>query len=372
MSGLRAADGFGGPLAALLGEAASGAALPAQQQALALRACALLDALGTAAPEWSLGTPFEWLAIVDDEQVTVLQPSGPRILASRRGGRYTALRLMPEAGPEWQLHFLEAALAPAALAEAGLAARPVDEEPMPEVCVSVADGATLVSAYRILPGGEAIDERDSRTLIDSRFREAGRIVRRHAREADSGAVERPERGVAPPGADAGRKARRDWARVAAGAAAAVAGAVSAARPPAPPPLPATGWALVRSGDATGRPFPVAGRVRVGRSPRCEVPLDDPHVSREHAVFEVVDGECVLRDLRSTHGTRVNGQKIETPTRLRDGDRVMIGIAEIVVRGPARPAAATVVSPAPPVCPGCAQPVGPDWTFCSRCGAPLTG
>lgn len=43
-------------------------------------------------------------------------------------------------------------------------------------------------------------------------------------------------------------------------------------------------------------------VRIGRSPACELRLDYPFVSDQHAVFELHDGRVSLRDLGSTNGT----------------------------------------------------------------------
>lgn len=373
MTELRSADGFAGMLEVLLAEAAAGANSPGQEQSLASRVTVLLDAVSSAAPPWAEGTPFRWLAVVDDEQVTVLQPSGPRILASRRGGRYTALRLVPETGPERQLLFLENALGPGALAEAGFAARPPDEEPPPEVSITIVDGPRLLSAHRVLRGGEVVDERDSRPLIDRRFRMAGEIVRRQRAGTDAGPPGAPEPGRGP-------AAGPDWGNVLARAGAAVAEAL-AARPPAPVPASSSpGWAILRAGEPPDRRLPVQGTVRVGRSPESDLRLDDLHVSRQHATFEVVGGECVVRDLGSSHGTRVNGRRIDAPTRLHDGDRVTIGTVDVsVVRtGPAavatvaipRPAAAAAV--APKACPRCGRPVAPEWKFCSGCGAAVTG
>jgi hypothetical protein len=371
---LRSADGFAGMLEVLLAEAAAGANSAAQEQSLASRVTVLLDAVSSAAPPWPEGAPFQWLAVVDDEQVTVLQPSGPRIQASRRGGRYTALRLMPETGPERQFLFLEAALDPGALAEAGFDARPAGEEPPPELSITVVDGARLLSAHRVLSGGEVVDEQDSRPRIDRRFRMAGDIVRRHDAGIDAGPA-----GAAEPGR--GAAGGPDWGKAVARAGAAVAGALAAgAAAPAPAPPSGPGWALVRVGDPPDRRLPVEGTVRVGRSPGCDLRLDDLHVSRQHATFEVVGGECVVRDLGSSHGTRVNGTRIDAPTRLHDGDRVTIGTVDVsVVRtGPADVATvaiprASVAGPAAgTACPRCGRPVSPEWKFCSGCGAPIAG
>jgi pSer/pThr/pTyr-binding forkhead associated (FHA) protein len=48
---------------------------------------------------------------------------------------------------------------------------------------------------------------------------------------------------------------------------------------------------------------------VGRKEDCDVRLDHKSVSKMHCVIVKTDGLLVLRDLGSTNGTRVNGQRI---------------------------------------------------------------
>lgn len=55
-----------------------------------------------------------------------------------------------------------------------------------------------------------------------------------------------------------------------------------------------------------------------------VVLDNPQVSRRHLQVMQQNGNFVLRDLRSTNGTFVNGALVTTDTLLNDGDLVNIG------------------------------------------------
>jgi hypothetical protein len=88
----------------------------------------------------------------------------------------------------------------------------------------------------------------------------------------------------------------------------------------------TGPALVvRSGGGmAGQSFqPSDGRTLVGRSPECDIFLDDVTVSRRHAEI-VRDGDTfTIRDLGSLNGTYVNRKRIESH-KLVDGDELQIG------------------------------------------------
>jgi hypothetical protein len=84
--------------------------------------------------------------------------------------------------------------------------------------------------------------------------------------------------------------------------------------------------VVRSGGGrAGEHFiPQAERTTVGRSPDCDIFLDDVTVSRKHAVLVEQDGDFLIEDLGSLNGTFVNRKRIESATRLESGDEVQIG------------------------------------------------
>ena len=100
--------------------------------------------------------------------------------------------------------------------------------------------------------------------------------------------------------------------------------------------------LVYQGVSIGKPsppsvavFPLAGRnsVRIGRDPACDLRLDHPTVSRQHARLDVWGSQHVLVDLGSTNGTFVNGQPIQRLV-LPVGARVQIGAYELTYDGAA--------------------------------------
>jgi len=87
-----------------------------------------------------------------------------------------------------------------------------------------------------------------------------------------------------------------------------------------------GPALVvrQGGGRAGESFhPTGERTRIGRSPECEIFLDDVTVSRNHAVLIARAGGYVVEDLGSLNGTFVNRRRIDTAV-LHGGDELQIG------------------------------------------------
>ncbi|HJN42673.1 MAG: hypothetical protein CL477_14040 [Acidobacteria bacterium] len=66
-----------------------------------------------------------------------------------------------------------------------------------------------------------------------------------------------------------------------------------------------------------------GDTLVGRSPECDLLIDDGSISRRHAIFEVAADQCVLRDLGSRNGTYRNGSTV-TRITVTDGDTILLG------------------------------------------------
>jgi two-component system response regulator AtoC len=83
-------------------------------------------------------------------------------------------------------------------------------------------------------------------------------------------------------------------------------------------------------------------LTVGRAKRCDLVIDHPSVSREHAIFHG-GAPVAIEDLGSTNGTTVGGARVPAGGRMtiENGQVVAIGAALLVVRGgitPARSAA----------------------------------
>jgi len=85
-------------------------------------------------------------------------------------------------------------------------------------------------------------------------------------------------------------------------------------------------------------FPLRqGSTLIGRHSSCHICIPSKTISRRHAQFYVDGPSVTVRDLGSSHGTFVNGQRIER-AELRNGDVVSLGIFDL--RFEAEGAAAT--------------------------------
>jgi pSer/pThr/pTyr-binding forkhead associated (FHA) protein len=84
-----------------------------------------------------------------------------------------------------------------------------------------------------------------------------------------------------------------------------------------------------------------GQFVIGRTSDCQLSLDDPLVSRRHAVLTVELDGVFIDDLESRNGVFLNGQRVEQRARVADGDAIRIGSQEITLYGigdvPSRPA-----------------------------------
>ena len=63
---------------------------------------------------------------------------------------------------------------------------------------------------------------------------------------------------------------------------------------------------------------------LGRSRKCDIVVDDPNVSREHAEVRPRGGSWVLVDLGSTNGSSINGRRTDGAEVLKPGDEIELG------------------------------------------------
>jgi hypothetical protein len=113
------------------------------------------------------------------------------------------------------------------------------------------------------------------------------------------------------------------------------GTPAPAAPPAPAPVaappprtaPKRQWrfVVVEPPAERGTAFPIDTEATIGRGGGCSVPLTfDTFVSSVHARAHDRDGVLWIEDVGSTNGTKVNGQRIDQPTKLNRGDRLQVG------------------------------------------------
>ncbi len=83
--------------------------------------------------------------------------------------------------------------------------------------------------------------------------------------------------------------------------------------------------LVNRGGAKGKMSTLkTPRFVIGRAPECQLRPNRDEVSARHAEFKVISGMILLNDLGSENGTVVNGETLNGPASLRNGDRIEIG------------------------------------------------
>jgi pSer/pThr/pTyr-binding forkhead associated (FHA) protein len=93
------------------------------------------------------------------------------------------------------------------------------------------------------------------------------------------------------------------------------------------PGPKTGKAclMLSTGEAAGTVFPLTQPlVIIGRAADAQVRINEHAISSEHALLEMDGATFTLRDLGSTNGTYVNGQRIAVAVVLASGDTIRMG------------------------------------------------
>jgi pSer/pThr/pTyr-binding forkhead associated (FHA) protein len=86
---------------------------------------------------------------------------------------------------------------------------------------------------------------------------------------------------------------------------------------------------LRGSDRGARYLLDSDSVVAGRSPDCDIFLDDITVSRQHCVFLRAEGQLTVDDQGSLNGTYVNRALTDGPVVLRAGDEVQIGKFRLV-------------------------------------------
>lgn len=90
-----------------------------------------------------------------------------------------------------------------------------------------------------------------------------------------------------------------------------------------------------SGSQFGRIVPVRGRLTIGRGSECDLALDEPEMSRKHALIENNGDGIYLRDLGSSNGTFVNGVQVRDAV-LHPGDQIAFDRNRFLLEAPGLP------------------------------------
>src|SRR5262245_11238711 len=103
---------------------------------------------------------------------------------------------------------------------------------------------------------------------------------------------------------------------------------------------------LESGERSGETIPIPrGGLTIGRRPDNQLQISESSISGRHAELVVDDRGVTLRDLGSTNGTKVGGERV-VERRLAHGDDVSFGTqravfvdGELAAPAPAAPAPA---------------------------------
>lgn len=84
----------------------------------------------------------------------------------------------------------------------------------------------------------------------------------------------------------------------------------------------------------GQSFDIRGTMVLGRGSTCDITIPGTHLSRQHAQL-IADGDhLTVRDLDSSNGTYVNGERI-SEAHLHAGDKIRFDVLTFVVQAPKR-------------------------------------
>jgi pSer/pThr/pTyr-binding forkhead associated (FHA) protein len=84
----------------------------------------------------------------------------------------------------------------------------------------------------------------------------------------------------------------------------------------------TGALVVKSGPFAGRRYDIDAEVVLGREDAA-LTIDDPEISRRHALLRPSGGGLEIEDAGSRNGTYVNGIAVSGTTRLSSGDEITV-------------------------------------------------
>jgi len=89
--------------------------------------------------------------------------------------------------------------------------------------------------------------------------------------------------------------------------------------------------FAHDGPLNGNNWVIKKELVIGRDVNCDINISDRQVSRFHAKLEISkDRQVRIVDLDSKNGTYVNGERLNTPCVLGDGDAIKIALIQELV------------------------------------------
>ncbi len=82
--------------------------------------------------------------------------------------------------------------------------------------------------------------------------------------------------------------------------------------------------VMTRGPQPGRQFVLGDQLMIGRGSTPDISIVDPALSRQHCLVRRVGTQYEIEDLGSTNGVQVNGVPLSSPTRLAEGDEIILG------------------------------------------------
>ena len=93
---------------------------------------------------------------------------------------------------------------------------------------------------------------------------------------------------------------------------------------------------IMNGTDEGRRFELsedAAEITIGRSPECDITLNDQNTSRRHCLIKRNWHGFTAQDLASKNGVLINGSQIEGARMLKDGDELQVGGVKLIFIDP---------------------------------------
>ena len=93
---------------------------------------------------------------------------------------------------------------------------------------------------------------------------------------------------------------------------------------------------IMNGTDEGKRFDLsddASEITIGRSPECDITLNDQNTSRRHCLVKRNWHGFTAQDLASKNGVLINGEQIEGARMLKDGDELQVGGVKLIFIDP---------------------------------------